>query len=98
MYSFALEYDNGYVVKGRWADDYGQYRWHPLRNFGEHEGMAKHFRIYDCPKLDDKHLKALAKMFDPKVIYIRINEHCFRPDKTIVQLAPGSRSTMDLQQ
>lgn len=46
--------------------------------------MAKHFRIYDCPKLDDKHLKALAKMFDPKVIYIRINEHCFRPDKTIV--------------
>ena len=58
----------GYVVS--WYD--GEH-WRPLRNFGEYEGHALTFRLYDCPKLDLWQLEALAKAYDKTKIYSRIS-------------------------
>ena len=47
--------------------------WQPLRNFGDHQGDAIAFKEYDCPRLDDFHLRALIKNYNPAVRYSRIS-------------------------
>ena len=58
----------GYVVSC-----YHDLQWHSLRNFGERQGDAICFRDYDCPKLDDTHIRMLEKAYTKEKRYIRIS-------------------------
>lgn len=46
--------------------------WHPLRVFLS-QGDAYEFMTYDCPQFDMQILEKLAKSYDKKSIYKRIN-------------------------
>ena len=56
----------GYVVSC-----YHDWQWHSLRNFGDRQGDAICFRDYDCPKLDDTHIRMLEKAYSKEKRYIR---------------------------
>ena len=58
----------GYVVSC-----YHDLQWHSLRNFGERQGDAICFRDYDCPKLDDTHIRMLEKAYTKEKKYTRIS-------------------------
>jgi len=69
------ERNGDYIVEAYIIEDHNSLRgyWHPLRNFGDHQGDAIAFREYDCPRLDDFHLRALIKNYNPAVRYSRIS-------------------------
>lgn len=69
------ERNGDYIVEAYVIEDHNSLRgyWHPLRNFGEHQGDAIAFKEYDCPRLDDFRLRALIKNYNPAVRYSRIS-------------------------
>ena len=69
------ERNGDYIVEAYVIDDPNSLRghWFPLRNFGDHQGDAISFKEYDCPRLDDFHLRALIKNYNPAVRYSRIS-------------------------
>lgn len=73
---YAINYDEGYVVTLTriWED--GMMSCKPLRKF-LHQGDAMIFKIHDCPKLSELHIKALSRDYDPRTKYIRINGRRF---------------------
>ncbi len=62
---------HGYVVSVYDPADLGG--WRPLRNFGDRQGDARDFTLYDCPHLDGSSLRLLMKSYDPSVKHIRIS-------------------------
>ena len=70
---FSLNWNNGYEVGVNMPDEQGYIKYHPLRNFGEHQGDAKLFQLVDCPKLTDLQLRMLIKNYSPTT-------HCRRGD------------------
>ena len=74
---FGLEYRDGYEVTVLMEDESRLRRWFPLRNFGEHQGDAKMFKMVDCPDLTDTQIRMLVKNFDRNVKYKRINGRRF---------------------
>ena len=69
------ERNGDYIVEAYIIEDHNSLRgyWHPLRNFGDHQGDAIAFKEYDCPLLDEFHLRALIKNYNPAVRYSRIS-------------------------
>ena len=63
----------GYVVSC-----YHDAHWHPLRNFGVRQGDAFAFRDWDCPNLDDSHIRMLEKAYSKDRRYIRISSRQFK--------------------
>ena len=65
----------GYIVEAYIIDNPYSTRgyWHPLRNFGDHQGDAIEFRDYDCPRLPLEHIRQLIKQYNPAVKYSRIS-------------------------
>ena len=63
----------GYVVAAYITDSSGYGEWRPLRNFGERQGDARDFMLYDCPKLTDFQISALIRNYRKDVRYIRIS-------------------------
>lgn len=64
---FSKDYPNakvGYTVEVRLLDDDGAVRFHPLRSFGERQGDAIEFQIYDCPKLSAAQIQQLVKSYN----------------------------------
>lgn len=78
---FGVNWNDGYEVGVTMVNELGYFRYHPLRNFGDHQGDAKIFKEVDCPKLTDMQLKLLIKNYDPKVKYRRINDKRFVREK-----------------
>lgn len=62
--------DHGYVVSA--YDPVRRDGWKPLRNFGDRQGDARGFMLYDAPFLPYEKTMLLAKNYNPKVKYIRI--------------------------
>ena len=73
------EHNGDYIVEAYIIEDIFSTRgyWHPLRNFGSHQGDAFAFRDYDCPRLPDTHIKALIRAYKPEVKYSRISSTKF---------------------
>lgn len=67
------EHNGDYIVEAYIIEDPNSLcgHWHSLRNFGERQGDAICFKEYDCPKLDDMHLRLLIKNYNPERRYIR---------------------------
>ena len=63
----------GYVVEVYWPDAFGNYHWHPLRNFGDRQGDAIDFRDIDCPTYEPKLIQTLIKMYDKQNKYKRLD-------------------------
>lgn len=64
---FCKDYPNakvGYTVSVKLLDDDGCVRLHPLRSFGERQGDAIDFQLYDCPKLSYTNMMQLVKNYD----------------------------------
>ena len=74
---FSRYWDNGYIVSVFYDMGDGM-RWHPLRNFGDHQSDSIEFRNYDCPKLTDVQIKSLIKNYSKDRIYRRMNSFLFR--------------------
>ena len=68
---------DGYIVEAYISDGTGYGQWYPLRNFGNRQGDARDFMLYDCPKLTDLELKCLIRNFDIKTKYARIGRRRF---------------------
>ena len=51
---------------------------YPLRNFGERQGDAICFKMFDCPLLTDMQVRSLINSYDPSKKYRRINRTTFR--------------------
>lgn len=72
-----------YIVEAYIIEDqnslYGH--WHPLRNFGERQGDAIFFKEYDCPKLEETHIRLLIKNYNPERRYIRKSATRFDVEK-----------------
>lgn len=62
----------GYTVDVRTRDERGCLSCIPLLSFGERQGDAIAFQLYDCPKLTDHQLKFLIKNYDATHHYIRV--------------------------
>ena len=75
---FVLNYNEGYEVGVVMLNDRGTVTTQPLRNFGDRQGDAKIFQLYDCPRMTMEQIKALAKRYDPNIKYQRISERQFR--------------------
>lgn len=71
---FCKHFDDmgGYTVDVRTQDERGCLSCIPLRSFGERQGDAIAFQLYDCPKLTDHQLKFLIKNYDARRHYIRV--------------------------
>ena len=67
----------GYVVQAYISDGTGYGQWYPLRNFGQRQGDARAFMLYDCPQLSDAHITALRKSYRPEVKYKRVTSTRF---------------------
>lgn len=78
---FGVNWNDGYEVGVTMVNELGYYRYHPLRNFGNHQGDAKLFMEVDCPKLTDLELKLLINNYDPKVKYYRVNGKQFKKER-----------------
>lgn len=76
-----IDKDLGFIVIALWRDEDGILRWHPLRAFGMHQGMARAFIECDCPDYSLSDLKRINKSYDDNRSYVRIAPHRFRPDK-----------------
>ena len=61
---------DGYVVEAYIVEDG---HWHPLRNFGDHQGDAIEFRDCDCQRLPLEHIHQLVRQYNPAVKYARIS-------------------------
>ena len=73
--------DNGYVVQSFFTlppDNHD--KWHSIRNFGDRQSDAIEFKN-DIMNIDECRLRALAKMYNPKVRYIRIDSRNFKKQK-----------------
>lgn len=70
---YGLNWNDGYEVGVNMVDEHGYFRYHPLRNFGDHQGDAKMFQEVDCPQLTDLQLRSLIKNYNPSIKYRRIN-------------------------
>ena len=68
----------GYVVSC-----YHDGNWHPLRNFGERQGDAFAFRDWDCPHLDDAHIRMLERAYSKDKRYIRHSSTKFAIEREI---------------
>lgn len=77
---FGRTYDNGYIVSVFYDMGDGM-RWHPLRNFGEHQSDSIEFRNYDCQELTDAQVRLLIKNYSKDRIYRRINSRKFVIEK-----------------
>lgn len=66
MYFFKLypHYRVGYTVTVKLLDADGCTRFYPLRSFGERQGDAIDFQLYDCPKMSEAQIRALAWKYD----------------------------------
>ena len=64
--------EGGYTVDVRMEDEVRGLCCLPLRSFGERQGDAIAFQLYDCPKLTDLQLKSLIKNYDATHHYIRV--------------------------
>lgn len=64
---------DGYVVSAYLDDGRGYGRWTPLRNFGDRQGDAMEFCHIDCPKLDEREIRLLAKTYNQERIFMRIH-------------------------
>lgn len=79
---FCINYENGYVVCLVAFDiNWGRKRFFRLRNFGEHQGMARIYKEVDCPSLSYAHLQLLIKNYTPNRIYKRISSSRFVIEK-----------------
>lgn len=78
---FGRIYDNGYIVNVLYDMGDGM-RWHPLRNFGDHQGDSIAFKDYDCPGLTDAQVKILIRNYSKDKTYKRINSRKFVIDTT----------------
>lgn len=67
---------HGYVVSC-----YYDMHWCPLRNFGDRQGDAIDFKIYDCPRLEDNIIRALIKRYDADVRYSRLCPGRFKKEQ-----------------
>ena len=74
---FQIRNENGYIVDVHILDNDGVMRWHPIRNFGDRQGDARAYKEFDCPELDEAHLRVLIRQYDPGVKYIRVKKHRF---------------------
>lgn len=74
---FAINYNDGYEVCVLMENEQGFVRFHPLRNFGDHQGDAKIYKLHDCPNLSDMQIRALVKNFRREVKYKRVSERRF---------------------
>ena len=70
---YGVNWNDGYEVGVNMVDEHGYFRYHPLRNFGDHQGDAKMFQEVDCPQLTDLQLRSLIKNYNPSIKYRRIN-------------------------
>lgn len=77
---FGINWNDGYEVGVTMVSEQGSIKYHPLRNFGDHQDDARIFKELDCPKLTDLQLRSLIKNYDPKVKYKRINGRRFVKD------------------
>lgn len=66
----------GYVVSC-----YRESHWQPLRNFGERQGDARCFMLFDCPKLTDSEIGILARRYDKDRVYERVSSRQFKTKK-----------------
>lgn len=57
----------GIVVYAEYEDTYKVSRWHPVRNFGEHQSEAYYFMRH-ADEVSEQRLKMLVESFDKDVI------------------------------
>lgn len=57
-------YRVGYTVVVKLLDTDGRVRFCPLRSFAERQGDAIAFQLYDCPKMSEAQIRALAGQYD----------------------------------
>ena len=71
---FAIRFNGGYEVCVLMPSDIlGRNKYYPLRNFGDHQGDARIFKLNDCPNLTDVQIRMLIKLYNPNKKYKRIN-------------------------
>ena len=70
----------GYVVAAHTTDGSGYGQWHPLRNFGDRQGDAIEYMMYDCPRLTDPQISALIRNYRKEVRYKRISSKRFEKE------------------
>lgn len=75
--TFIVNYNEGYEVCVVMPNERGYMTQYPLRNFGDHQGEARLFKLADCPDLTNIQIRMLIKNFDRNIKYRRISSKRF---------------------
>jgi hypothetical protein len=60
---------NGYVISVYTTYDVGYNKWYPIINFGDRQGDARFFMLYELDKYNESFIRRRIKDFNPKDKY-----------------------------
>lgn len=71
QFQVAINERGHYTVEAYFPDHHGNWRWQPMRSFGDHQGDAKDFCEKDCPRFSLTDIRGYITTYFEVITYKR---------------------------